>query len=76
MATGTVTWFNAEKGFGFVDQGGGGPDVFVHCSAAGSARFRSLEEDRQVPFDVTQNPQSAVCTADVMSSFWTSVPPG
>jgi CspA family cold shock protein len=70
MATGTVTWFNAEKGFGFVDQGGGGPDVFVHSSAASPAG------GQQVPFDVTQDPQSAVCTADVMSSFWASVPPG
>ncbi|GHI40669.1 cold-shock protein [Streptomyces violascens] len=76
MAAGTVTWFNAEEGFGCVGQGQGGPDVFVHCSAASSAGSRSLEEGQQVPFDVTQDPQSAVCTADVMSAFWASVPPG
>lgn len=71
-----VTWCNAEKGSDFVYQGGGGPGVFVHCSAAGSAGFGLLKEGRQVRFGVTQDPQSAVCTADVMSSFWASVPPG
>lgn len=54
MATGTVKWFNAEKGFGFIAQEGGGPDVFVHYSAINASGFRSLEENQQVSFDVTQ----------------------
>ncbi|MEV7600684.1 cold-shock protein [Kitasatospora sp. NPDC089797] len=56
MATGKVKWFNAEKGFGFIEQDEGGPDVFVHFSeiAAGPGSFRSLEENQRVEYDVTQ----------------------
>ncbi|KJK54975.1 MULTISPECIES: cold-shock protein [Actinomycetes] len=57
MAQGTVKWFNAEKGFGFIAQEGGGPDVFVHYSAINANGFRSLEENQQVTFDVTQGPK-------------------
>ncbi|NEE42801.1 cold shock domain-containing protein, partial [Streptomyces sp. SID7982] len=55
--TGTVKWFNAEKGFGFIAQEGGGPDVFVHYSAINANGFRSLEENQAVTFDVTQGPK-------------------
>lgn len=57
MATGTVKWFNAEKGFGFIQQDDGGPDVFVHFSAIESTGFRSLEENAKVEYDVTQAPK-------------------
>ncbi|MEY2476133.1 MAG: cold shock protein [Actinomycetota bacterium] len=54
MAQGTVKWFNAEKGFGFIAQDGGGPDVFVHFSAIQAEGYRSLEENQRVEFEVTQ----------------------
>ena len=54
MATGTVKWFNAEKGFGFIAQDGGGADVFVHYSAIQSSGFRTLDENQRVEFEITQ----------------------
>ncbi|WP_342374824.1 cold-shock protein [Myxococcus stipitatus] len=54
MATGTVKWFNAEKGFGFIAVDGGGQDVFVHFSAIESAGYRSLEENQRVEFEIGQ----------------------
>jgi CspA family cold shock protein len=58
MTTGTVKWFNAEKGFGFIAPSDGGPDVFAHYSAiAETGGYRSLDENQQVEFDVTQGPK-------------------
>jgi CspA family cold shock protein len=54
MAEGTVKWFNADKGFGFIAQDGGGEDVFVHFSAIQSSGYRSLEDNQRVEFEVTQ----------------------
>ena len=51
MATGTVKWFNAEKGFGFIAREGE-PDVFVHWSAIQSEGYRTLDEGQKVEFDV------------------------
>jgi CspA family cold shock protein len=57
MARGTVKWFNAEKGYGFITQDDGGPDVFCHFSAIQSEGFRSLEEGQKVEFDVKKGPK-------------------
>ena len=57
MASGTVKWFNAEKGYGFISQDDGGADVFVHFSAIDASGYRSLEENQRVEFDVTQGPK-------------------
>jgi len=62
MATGIVKWFNAEKGYGFITQDDGGPDVFVHFSAIAGEGYRNLEEGQKVEFDVTsgqKGPQAA-----------------
>jgi CspA family cold shock protein len=57
MAQGTVKWFNAEKGFGFIAQDGGGDDVFVHDSAIQTQGYKSLDENQKVEFEVTQGPK-------------------
>ncbi|WP_280338467.1 cold-shock protein [Nocardia neocaledoniensis] len=54
MAQGIVKWFNSEKGFGFIAQDGGGPDVFVHYSAVSGSGFRSLDEGQRVEFEIGQ----------------------
>jgi CspA family cold shock protein len=57
MATGSVKWFNGEKGFGFITQDGGGPDVFVHYSAISGSGYRNLEEGQKVEFETNQGPK-------------------
>ena len=52
MANGTVKWFNAQKGFGFIQPGAGGKDVFVHISAVERAGLGSLAEGQSISFDV------------------------
>ncbi len=57
MAQGTVKWFNAEKGFGFISPDDGTPDVFVHFSEIDASGFRSLEENQRVEFTTGQGPK-------------------
>ncbi|MBR9883806.1 MAG: cold-shock protein [Oceanospirillales bacterium] len=52
--TGTVKWFNEAKGFGFISQKNGGPDVFAHFSAISGSGFKTLTEGQEVQFSVTQ----------------------
>jgi CspA family cold shock protein len=53
MASGTVKWFNANKGFGFITPTGGGSDVFVHITAVQAAGLQGLNDGQQVTFEVT-----------------------
>jgi CspA family cold shock protein len=66
MATGTVKWFNAEKGFGFIAPDGGGDDVFVHFSAIQSSGYKSLDEGQKVEFEITQG-QKGDAAANVVA---------
>jgi len=54
VATGTVKWFNSEKGYGFISQDNGGPDVFAHYSAIQATGYRELTEGQKVEFEITQ----------------------
>jgi CspA family cold shock protein len=64
MTTGTVKFFNATKGFGFIEQGNGQPDVFVHISAVERAGMRSLVEGQKVTFDVVKDSRSGKSAAE------------
>jgi CspA family cold shock protein len=57
MATGTVKWFNESKGFGFISQEDGGPDVFVHFRSIQGTGFKTLAEGQKVTFDLEQGPK-------------------
>ncbi|MGM0384970.1 MAG: cold-shock protein [Actinomycetota bacterium] len=57
MAQGTVKWFNAEKGFGFIAVDGGGNDVFVHQTAIDTKGFRTLDEGQRVEFNIVEGPK-------------------
>ena len=64
MATGTVKWFNATKGFGFIQPDGGGTDVFVHISAVERAGMQSLNEGQKVSFDIVADRRTGKSSAD------------
>lgn len=57
MQTGTVKWFNDEKGYGFISPETGGEDIFVHKNAVQQAGLRTLREGQKISFDVQQDPK-------------------
>ena len=64
MTTGTVKFFNSTKGFGFIEQGNGQPDVFVHISAVERSGLRTLVEGQKVSFDIVTDRRSGKNAAE------------
>jgi CspA family cold shock protein len=64
MPTGTVKWFNAQKGFGFIQPESGGPDVFVHISAVERAGMRDLKEGQKLNYEILVDRRSGKSSAD------------
>ncbi len=69
MATGTVKWFNAQKGFGFIQPDDGGKDVFVHISAVERAGFRELRDGQKISYELTQDKRSGRTSADQLKAM-------
>lgn len=63
MATGTVKWFNGEKGYGFIQPDEGGKDVFVHVSAVEQAGMRSLQEGQKITYEVVADRRTGKSSA-------------
>ena len=63
MATGTVKFFNTQKGYGFIVQDNGGPDIFVHISAVERGGMHNLNEGQKLSFDVQADPRSGKSAA-------------
>ena len=69
MATGTVKWFNGQKGFGFIQPDDGGADVFVHISAVERAGLHDLREGQKVSYEITQDRRSGKSSADQLKAL-------
>ncbi len=63
MSTGTVKWFNGQKGYGFIQPDEGGPDVFVHISAVERAGLRSLNEGQKITYELERDARSGKTSA-------------
>ncbi|PPD40718.1 MAG: cold-shock protein [Methylocystis sp.] len=66
MATGTVKWFNSQKGFGFIQPDQGGTDVFVHISAVERAGLRGLHEGQKISYETVKDPRTGKSSADAL----------
>ncbi|MDB5594123.1 MAG: cold-shock protein [Hyphomicrobiales bacterium] len=69
MATGTVKWFNPEKGFGFIAPDGGGSDAFVHISAVERSGIGNLREGQKVEFELVSDRKSGKMSADNLKAL-------
>ena len=69
MATGTVKWYNAQKGFGFIQPDDGGKDAFVHVSAVERAGLNDLREGQKLSFEMTTDKRSGKMSADKLQAI-------
>lgn len=69
MATGTVKWFNSQKGFGFIQPDEGGADVFVHISAVERAGLPGLNDGQKVSYEITQDRRTGKSSADQLKAI-------
>jgi CspA family cold shock protein len=69
MSTGTVKWFNAQKGYGFIQPDDGGKDVFVHVSAVQRAGLQSLHEGQKISYELAQDRRTGKSSADRLASL-------
>jgi cold shock protein len=69
MPTGTVKWFNAQKGFGFIAPDGGGADAFVHISAVERAGLTGLNEGQKVQYDLVTDPRRGKSSAENLKAL-------
>ena len=68
MATGTVKWFNAQKGFGFIQPDAGGNDVFVHISAVERSGMSDLKDGQKLSYDLVRDNKSGKMSADQLKA--------
>lgn len=68
MASGTVKWFNGQKGYGFIQPDEGGADVFVHISAVQRSGLAGLDEGQKVSYEIVQDKRTGKSTADNLSA--------
>jgi cold shock protein len=68
MQKGTVKWFNAQKGFGFIQPDAGGPDVFVHISAVERAGLRGLNEGQKIGYEIVADKRTGKSSADQLQA--------
>ena len=68
MQTGTVKWFNTQKGYGFIQADAGGPDIFVHISAVERAGMRGLNEGQKISYEIVADKRTGKSSADQLQS--------
>lgn len=69
MASGTVKWFNGQKGYGFIQPDEGGADVFVHITAVQRSGLNGLEEGQKISYEIIQDKRTGKATADSLAAI-------